>query len=84
MEAIPEALGRELHPLCSRKIAAQILEFLGSNPAVCIQDVAEAIGCSNLTAKKHLIRIVRVGLATEKRVGRTRIFIGQIAREGSS
>jgi hypothetical protein len=72
---IPMELDNVLHPLCHREIVAKILQTLETNPAVCIQDVARAAGCSSLTAQKHLERIVRAGLAIEKRVGRVRIFI---------
>ena len=82
MQAIPAELDRLLHPLCDRKIAAEILQILESNPAVCIRDVEKAAGCSNLTAQKHLTRIVRAGLAVEKRIGRTRVFVSRMQLEG--
>jgi biotin operon repressor len=80
MQAIPMELDNAMHPLCNREIAIRILQTLESNPVVCIQDVARATGCSNLTAQKHLERIVRAGLAVEKRVGRVRIFISRDMR----
>jgi predicted transcriptional regulator len=79
---LPKPLERELHPLCSREILARVLYEVRSNPAVCIRDVARAVGCSDITAQKHLSRIVRAGLAIEKRVGRMRIFIKLNALEG--
>ena len=72
---LPEPLERELHPLCSREILARVLYDVRSNPAVCIREVAKTANCSDVTALKHLSRLVRAGLAIEKRVGRTRIFI---------
>ena len=72
---LPESLKRELHPLCNKEILAAILKEVRSNPAVCIREAARSVGCSDITAQKHLLRLVRAGLAIEKRVGRTRIFI---------
>ena len=48
---------------------------MNSNPAVCIQEVAKKVGCADVTAKKHLARIVKAGLATEKRIGNARVFL---------
>jgi hypothetical protein len=72
---LPESLVRELHPLCSREILARVLNEVRSNPAVSIREVAKTANCSDVTAQKHLLRLVRAGLAIEKRVGRTRIFL---------
>jgi len=72
---IPDALEKELHPLCDRAILARILNVINSSPASCIQEVADTVGCSDVTAKKHLARIVKAGLAIEKRIGKTRVFI---------
>jgi len=80
---LPKSLEKEMHPLCDRELAFRILYELRSNPAVCIQEVAKSAVCSNLTAHKHLIRIVRAGLAIEKRIGRTRIFIAGTPMEGA-
>jgi hypothetical protein len=80
MDVIPQELDNMLHPLCHREITAKILQTLETNPAMCIQDVARSTGCSNLTAQKHLEKIVLAGLATEKRVGRVRIFISRDKR----
>ena len=65
----------ELHPLCNTKIAAEILSVLESNPAVCVSETAKIVGCSEITARKHLLRIVKAGLAIEKRFGKARVFI---------
>jgi len=75
MTQIPESLKRELHPRCNRELAASILKFVDSSPAVGIHEVARGVGCSNLTALKYLVRMVQAGLACEKRVGRVRIFL---------
>jgi biotin operon repressor len=71
---IPDALEKELHPLCDRAILARILNVINSSPA-CIQEVADTVGCSDVTAKKHLARIVKAGMAVEKRIGKARVFI---------
>lgn len=63
--------------MCDRQIAGKILQMLESNAAICIQDVVKEAGCCNMTAGKHLARIVNAGLAIEKRVGRIRIFISK-------
>lgn len=65
----------ELHPLCNTKIAAEILSVLESNPAVCVSEAAKIVGCSEITARKHLLRIVKGGLAIEKRFGKARVFM---------
>jgi predicted ArsR family transcriptional regulator len=75
--SIPNSLEKELHPLCNRAVLALILNAVNSSPAICIQEVANTVGCSDLTAKKHLARIVKAGLAVEKRIGRTRVFISK-------
>jgi predicted ArsR family transcriptional regulator len=67
MLEIPESLERELHPRTDRKISARILEMLGLDQVVCIHDVAEAVGCSNITARKNLCRLVKADLAVEKK-----------------
>jgi predicted transcriptional regulator len=72
---IPDALEKELHPLCDRAILARILNVINSSPASCIQEVADTVGCSDVTAKKHLARIVKAGMAVEKRIGKARVFI---------
>lgn len=72
--SIPLALERELHPLCDREISARVLCVVRSNPAVCIQEVAKAAGCSDITARKNLNRLVKAGLAAEKRIGKARVF----------
>jgi len=64
-----------MHPLCDRATMARILSFVNSNPAVCIQEVAKVVGCSDITAKKHLARLAKAGLAVEKRIGKARVFI---------
>lgn len=74
-DILPKSLEQELHPLCNREISAKVLNEVRSNPAVCIREVARAVDCSDITARKHLSRLVRAGLAIEKRVGKTRIFI---------
>jgi hypothetical protein len=79
-DIIPESLKHELHPLCDKDKAAKVLAFLDSNYVVCIREVADGVGCSNLTAQRHLERIVRAGLAVEKRAGRVRIFISRDMR----
>ena len=81
---LPESLKRELHPLCNREISARVLSEVRSNPAVCIREVARAVDCSDVTAQKHLSRLVRAGLAVEKRIGRTRIFVKLNALEGDA
>jgi len=75
MQALPDSLKRELHPLCDLAITAKVLDVVISNSAVCIQEVAKAADCSNITARKNLIRLVKAGLAVEKRIGKTRIFM---------
>jgi response regulator of citrate/malate metabolism len=72
---IPNVLEKELHPLCDRAILARILNVINSAPASCIQEVADTVGCSDVTAKKYLERIVKAGLAVEKRIGKARVFI---------
>lgn len=72
--SIPLSLERELHPLCDREISARVLCVVRSNPAVCIQEVAETVGCSDITARKNLSRLVKAGLAAEKRIGKARVF----------
>jgi Fic family protein len=64
---LPESLRKELHPLCSTEILAKVVHEVRSNPVVCIRDVAKAVGCSDITAQKHLSRLVRAGLAIEKK-----------------
>ena len=75
MSSLPNSLARELHPLCDIAIAERFLNEVRSNSAVCIQEVAKAAGCSEITARKYLIRLVKSGLAVEKRIGKVRIFI---------
>jgi DeoR/GlpR family transcriptional regulator of sugar metabolism len=75
MTEIPEPLSRELHPLCDRAIIVRILEVLEANPAVCIEEVARVVGCSDITAKKDLTKMVLAGLAIEKRIGKSRVFM---------
>jgi predicted ArsR family transcriptional regulator len=72
---LPNSLQAELHPLCDKRIASKILEVLESNPAICIREAAKVVGCSDITARKHLLRIAKAGLAIEKKIGRTRVFI---------
>jgi DeoR/GlpR family transcriptional regulator of sugar metabolism len=72
---IPESLRRELHLRCDREITARILRMVRSNPAVCIKEVAKAVGCSDITARKNLDILVRVGLAVEKKIGKARVFV---------
>ena len=71
---LPQSFERELHPLCDREISARVLSVVRSNPAVCIQEVAEAADCSDITARKNLNRLVKAGLAVEKRIGKARVF----------
>jgi predicted ArsR family transcriptional regulator len=73
MNSVP--LQIKLHPLCNIKIAAEILSVLESNPAVCVSEAAKIVGCSEITARKHLLRIVKAGLAIEKRFGKARVFM---------
>ena len=75
MLELPDSLKRELHPLCDLTITAKVLNVVRSNSAVCIQEVAKAVDCSDITARKNLIRLVRAGLAVEKRIGKVRVFI---------
>lgn len=77
MSKIPRSLEKEMHPLCDRAITERILSVVNSNIAVYAREVAKAVGCSDITAKKHLARIVKAGLATEKRVGKARVIIGK-------
>jgi predicted ArsR family transcriptional regulator len=72
---LPASLDRQMHPLCDRAIMARILRVVNSNHVVCIQEAAKEVGCADITAKKHLARIVKAGLATEKRIGRARVFL---------
>lgn len=71
---IPLALERELHPLSDREISARVLCVVRSNPVVCIREVADAAGCSDITARKNLNRLVKAGFAAEKRIGKARVF----------
>lgn len=75
MSSLPDSLMRELHPLCDTAITEKILNVVRSNSAVCIQEVAKAVDCSEITARKNLIRLVKSGLAVEKRIGKVRVFI---------
>jgi predicted transcriptional regulator len=72
---IPEKLENEMHPRADRALAARILNFINTTPAACIADVGSAVGCADITACKHLRRMVRAGLATETRIGHARVFI---------
>ncbi|MGD0952260.1 MAG: hypothetical protein ABR985_07680 [Methanotrichaceae archaeon] len=72
---IPIKLERSMHPRADRKLAARILELIGSTPAVCIADVRTNVGCADATALKHLLRMKEAGLVSEKRIGRARVFI---------
>jgi predicted transcriptional regulator len=74
-DELPESLKRELDPRCGREISTRILRVVKSNPAVCIQEVAKAVNCSDITARKNLVRLVRVGLAVEKKIGKARVFV---------
>ena len=74
MHDLPDSLRRELHPLCDPAITAKVLSVVKSNSAVCIQEVAKAVDCSDITARKNLIRLVKAGLAVEKRIGKARVF----------
>ncbi|MHB8117847.1 MAG: hypothetical protein ACYDHX_03840 [Methanothrix sp.] len=76
MHDLPDSLRRELHPLCDPAITAKVLNVVRSNSAVCIKEVAKAVDCSDITARKNLIRLVKAGLAVEKRIGKARVFIG--------
>ena len=75
MYDLPDSLKRELHPLCNREIAAKVLSVARSNSAVCIHEVAKTVGCSDITARKNLSRLVKAGLAVEKRIGIARVFV---------
>jgi predicted transcriptional regulator len=76
-EMLPKSLEHELHPLCNRQTCAKILKEVQSNPAVCIQEIVRTVGCSSITARKNLVRLVKAGLAIEKRIGKARVFIGK-------
>lgn len=66
-----------LHPRASREIAAQVLDILKSTPATCAAEVSQTVGCSYVTAEKHLAKTVEAGLAIEKRLGKVRVFIAK-------
>ena len=73
---IPIKLEKCMHPRADRAIAARILAFIDSTSwPVCISDVGAKVGCADLTATKHLIRMKKAGLVYEKRIGRARVFI---------
>lgn len=72
---LPEKLEQEMHPRADRALVIRILEFINSTPAACVSDVSNAVGCADITASKHLMRMVRAGLVIEKRIGRARVFI---------
>lgn len=74
---MPRELDRVLHPHADREIAAEVLEVLNSTPATCAAEVSQIVGCSYVTAEKHLAKIVEAGLAVEKRIGKVRVFIAK-------
>jgi predicted transcriptional regulator len=82
---VPRSLQSELHPLCDKRIASELLKVVESHPAICIREAARVVGCNDITAKKHLLRIVKAGLAIEQKIGRTRVFIKlNCPKEGQS
>jgi DeoR/GlpR family transcriptional regulator of sugar metabolism len=77
LRALPESFERELHKLSNREISTKILSIVQSNPVVCIHEVARLAGCSDITARKNLCRLVKADLAVEKRIGKARVFISK-------
>ena len=77
MQSIPKCLEQEFHPRSNKEIAARILRIVRLDKAICISEVAEAAGCSSITARKNLCKMVKAGLAVEKRIGKARVFISK-------
>ncbi len=74
---IPDKLDSVLHSHADRGIAAEVLAVLNSTPATCAAEVSQTVGCSYVTAEKHLAKIT-AGLAIEKRIGKVqRVFIAK-------
>ncbi|MDD3564040.1 MAG: helix-turn-helix transcriptional regulator [Methanothrix sp.] len=74
---VPIELDSVLHSRADRGIAAEILEVLNSTPATCAAEVSQTVGCSYVTAEKHLAKTVEAGLAIEKKLGKIRVFIAK-------
>jgi len=74
---IPDKLDSVLHSHADRGIAAEVLAVLNSTPATCAAEVSQTVGCSYVTAEKHLAKTVEAGLAIEKRIGKVHVFIAK-------
>jgi ribulose-5-phosphate 4-epimerase/fuculose-1-phosphate aldolase len=77
LPTIPRELDSVLHSHADRGIAAEVLAVLNSTPATCAAEVSQIVGCSYVTAEKHLAKTVTAGLAVEKKLGKIRVFIAK-------
>jgi predicted ArsR family transcriptional regulator len=65
-----------------KAIRDRILDVLSDEPIVSIKEVAEKAKTQRITAKKHLERLTREGIALELRKGSARLFM--LRTEGDS